>query len=160
MKDKDSPPPKRSLKILNSREKKEINQKIKEQWGCEFDKELVFLVNNKNRMYIADRDIGNIDFSNLKIDNMGLYACNLDKGARLTIEGSQMLGPKANKNIVEISDEEVRLWFRGHDLDRKAEDCEGYVIIKNKDDFMGCGKTAEKGILNFVPKTRRILSSD
>ena len=155
---------KESLKILNTREKKEINQRIKQQWDVELDKSFVFLLSNKNKLYIAEKDIGNIDFSRLRIDNVGLYVATVDdKGIRLSIEGSQMLGPQAKKNIVELSEDEMRDWFRGVDIKKAPEDldgCEGFVILKHNKDFIGCGKVTEKGILNFVPKTRRILSAD
>jgi NOL1/NOP2/fmu family ribosome biogenesis protein len=158
---KKSARPKDSLKILNTREKKQINKAIKEQWGCELDKELVFLLSNKERLYICHKDIGMIDTDKLRIDNMGLYVCNVsDKGVRLTIDGSQILGPKAKRNVIEISEDLAKEWLRGKDLATDAGDCSGYVILKNKDDFLGCGKVTERGILNFVPKSRRILSAD
>jgi NOL1/NOP2/fmu family ribosome biogenesis protein len=151
-------PPKKSLKILNTREKKEINQKLMEQWGCELDKSFAFLLSTKERLYIIDKDVEKIDLDKLRIDNLGLYVCNIsDKGVRLTIEGSQMLGPKAKKNIVEFSENEVKQWFKGNDIEKTTTET-GYVIIKNKDDFLGCGRATGNKIMNFVPKTRRILS--
>ncbi len=155
--------PKESLKILNSREKKDINQKLKEHWSCELDKEFVFLFSNKNKLYIAEKDISLIDMDKLRVDNLGLYVATIDnKGVRLSIDGSQLLGPKAKKNIVGIPEELVKDWFKGKDLnleDIETGDSKGFVIVKNKDndDFLGCGRlTAERGLINFVPKARRI----
>lgn len=157
---KESKPPKESLKILNTREKKDINKKVLEQWNCELAKSFVFLLNNKNKLYIADPDIGKIDTEKLRVDNLGLYVATVnDKGIRLSIEGSQLLGPKAKKNIVELDYENMRSWFRGEDINIDT-DCKGFVILKHNNDFIGCGKVTEKGILNFVPKTRRIMSKD
>ena len=156
--------PKESLRILNSREKKEINKRIRQQWGCELDKELVFLLSNKDKLYIADKDIGKIDSSSLRVDNLGLYVATVDcKGVRLSIEGSQLIGPKAGKNLLEVDGTQMREWFRGNDLlieSTATKEASGFVILKHEDDFIGCGKLTEKGILNFVPKTRRIMSSD
>lgn len=122
------------------------------------DKSSVFLLNNKNKLYIADKDIGSIDTSRLRVDNVGLYVATVDdKGIRLSIEGSQILGPSAKKNVIDIDAQELREWFRGNDLEKQAE-TKGFVILKHKNDFVGCGRSTEKGILNFVPKTRRILS--
>ena len=157
---KETKPPKESLKILNTRDKKDINKSITEQWGCELDKSFVFLLSNKNKLYIADQDIGKIDTEKLRVDNLGLYVATVDdKGVRLSIEGSQLLGPIAKKNIVELDYKDMRDWFRGEDI-KKDTDCKGFVILKHNNDFIGCGKSTEKGILNFVPKTRRILSAD
>jgi NOL1/NOP2/fmu family ribosome biogenesis protein len=158
---KDTKPFKESLKILNTREKKDINQRMKEQWGCELDKSFVFLLSNKNKLYIADKDIGNLEFSKIRVDNAGLYVATVDdKGVRLSIEGSQLLGPIAKKNVLDISEDELNQWFRGADLEKDTKEVSGFIILKHNDDFIGCGKATEKGILNFVPKTRRILSSE
>jgi NOL1/NOP2/fmu family ribosome biogenesis protein len=158
MKEQESP--KASLKILNSREKKELNEKVEAQWGASFDKSLVFLMSNKEKVYIANPEISNIDFSKIKIDNVGLYICSIARDdIRLSIEGSQIIGCNAKKNVLKITDDEVRDWLRGLDLARRDTGFSGYVIIKHKDDFLGCGKVSEKGIFNFVPKTRRILGS-
>ncbi|MBW2967221.1 hypothetical protein KY362_01915, partial [Candidatus Woesearchaeota archaeon] len=65
------------------------------------------------------------------------------------------------------------LWMAGKDIDITSEEsqgCEGFVILKHMtgetgdakdatEDFLGCGKLTEKGLLNFLPKTRRILAS-
>jgi NOL1/NOP2/fmu family ribosome biogenesis protein len=157
---RDRKSPKESLRILNTREKKEINQSIEAQWGCELDKSYVFLLSNKNRLYISDKDIGMIDFSVLRVDSMGAYIATVDeKGVRLSIEGSQLLGPLAKKNVVEVDDESVRAWFKGEDLPHtgvEAKGAFGFVILKNGEDFIGCGRVTERGILNFVPKARRI----
>ncbi|MBW2964653.1 hypothetical protein KY363_04295 [Candidatus Woesearchaeota archaeon] len=150
--------PKKSLRILNSREKKEINQQLKDQWGCELNKELVFLLSNKDRLYVAETDISLVDTEKLKIDNIGLYVCNVsDKAIRLSIEGSQMLGPKAKKNVLDITADEVKKWLKGEDLEKEAHGCAGYVLIRHGSDFIGCGLVAKGNILNFVPKARRIL---
>ena len=44
--------------------------------------------------------------------------------------------------------------MKGQDL-QLSTDLKGFVIIKNKDNFLGCGKVAENKILNFIPKERR-----
>ena len=152
--------PKGSLRILNTREKKEINKRIFEQWGCELDKGFVFLLSNKNKLYIADKDIGRVSVSDMRVDNIGLYVATVDDNSvRLSIEGSQIIGPHARKNVVGVDDVQMREWFRGNDLRVKVEGgISGFVIIRHGRDFIGCGKVTEKGILNFVPKTRRILS--
>ncbi|MBW2971853.1 hypothetical protein KY359_02345, partial [Candidatus Woesearchaeota archaeon] len=133
---------------------------VRAQWGCELDKSLVWLMSSKDRLYLADKDMEKVDFRNLRVDKIGLYVATVnDKGVRLSIEGSQILGPYAEKNVVDINDDDLAAWLRGEDLARKPEGCEGFIILRNMDDFVGCGKVTEKGILNFVPKTRRIASS-
>ena len=70
----------------------------------------------------------------------------------MSIEGSQLIGKYATKNIIEISDEELRYWFNGEPLVR---DISGFFLIRYKTDFIGCGYSKEGKIINYVPKERR-----
>ena len=145
------------LKILNSREIKEICRLIEKQWGAKIKLDYGFLRNNKNRIFIINKNISKIDTSKLRLNSVGMYFYEDDRaGIRLSIEGSQIVGPKAVKNIVEINDDETRKWFRGEDLEKECRGCSGFVILRNKNDFLGSGKYSNGRILNYVGKSRRI----
>jgi len=152
---------KKSLKILSSKDKKLLLALIKKQWGAEFKPELAFFKNDKDKIYAVHKDIAKIDLSGARINTVGLYFGEQKKGElRLSIEGSQLIGPIAKQNILELDDKEVLDWLRGEDL-QKEGDWSGFIIIKHKDDFMGTGKyTQDKRILNFVPKARRLISGE
>ena len=145
------------LKILNSKEIKEIYKLIENQWGAKIKLDYGFLKNNKNRIFIIGKDISKIDISKLRLNSVGMYFCEIDnKGMRLSIEGSQLIGAKATKNVVELNEEETKKWFKGEDLEKECNDCQGFVILKNKNDFIGTGKYSKGKILNYVSKTRRV----
>jgi len=147
------------LKILNSKEIKEIYKLIDKQWGAKIKLDCGFLRNNKNRIFIVSKDIAKIDLSRLRLNSVGMYFCENDgKGIRLSIEGSQLIGMKAAKNIVELNDDETKKWFKGEDLERECEGCNGFVILKHNKDFLGTGKYSNGRILNYVGKGRRINS--
>ncbi len=112
---------------------------------------------SKGKIYMISRGLGDINWTKLTIDRVGLYIARLkDKTIRLTIEGSQIIGPLAKKNIIEIDNKQLKSWFLGEDLDISDNGKEsGFVILKNNDDFVGCGKVTSEKILNFVPKARR-----
>lgn len=149
------------LKILNSKEIKQILEMIEKQWGAKIKLDYGFLKNNKNRVFVISKGISKIDTSKLRLNSVGMYFCEQDKlGIRLSIEGSQIVGPKATKNVVELNEEETRKWFRGEDLEKECKDCNGFVILKHNKDFLGTGKYSNGRILNYVGKTRRILSKD
>ncbi len=145
------------MKILNKKEINEILDKIKEQYGIkELKLDYVFLQNTKDKILITNRNIANIDLKKLRVDNIGLYFCSLEKdGIRLSIEGSQLIGKFAKKNIANLNKEEITKWMKGEDININ-EEIEGYVIIKNNDDYFGTGKYKEGKILNFVSKSRRL----
>jgi NOL1/NOP2/fmu family ribosome biogenesis protein len=144
------------LKILNTKEIKEIMHLISAQWGVKLKLDYVFLRNPKNRVFVASQNIGKIQFEKLRINSIGTYFCEIDPlGIRLTIEGSQIVGPKAEKNVAEITEEQAKLWLKGEDLEIEG-DYSGFVIIKHNNDFLGNGKYKSGKIFNYVSKSRRI----
>ena len=145
------------LKILNSKEIKEIMRLIEEQWGAKLKLDYGFLQNSKNRVFIINREISEVGLARLKINSIGMYFCEVDdKGIRMSIEGSQLIGKHATKNIVEISDEDSKHWLKGEDLQIDNDNLSGFVIIRNRNDFLGTGKFSKGKILNYVSKSRRI----
>lgn len=147
------------LSILNSKQKKELSKLLKEQFDSSFEFP-VAMQNEKDEIYLINKDISNIDLSKLKIDTLGLLFGEI-KGdeIRLTIEGSQLVGPSAKKNVLKIDDKLARLWLKGYDIPVKT-DMKGFVIIKNNNDYLGCGKFIENRVTNLIPKNRRILATD
>ena len=149
-----------NLTILNKKEIKKILEIIKDQWDFDAELDYAFLKNNKDKLYIANKEVFNLDFKKLRINSIGMYFGQLkDNTLRLSIEGSQLIGKDAKKNVVELDDAETMKWFKGEDLQKECKDCEGFVLMKHDRDFMGTGKYANGKILNFVGKTRRISVS-
>ncbi len=147
------------LKIMNSKEIKEIYKLIGEQWGAKIKLDLAFLKNNKNRIFIVNKELSQLDLSKLRINSAGLYFCEIDeKGIRLSIEGSQIIGNKTVKNIMEISSDQARQWLKGEDLEIEG-DYKDFVILKHGSDFLGSGKYKHGKILNYVNKGRRVSTS-
>tara|TARA_Y100000310_G_scaffold121901_1_gene120596 strand:+ start:114 stop:566 length:453 start_codon:yes stop_codon:yes gene_type:complete len=145
-----------NLKILNSKEKKEILNILKKQFGFKEKLDYTLLKNEKGKLYCINNEFSSLDLSKLRINTIGLYfARQIDNNIRLTIEGSQMIGKNASKNIVEITKDEMLDWLKGNDLNKEVISKE-FIILKHKNDFLGCGKCSEGKIFNYVPKARRI----
>lgn len=143
------------MSILNSKEKKEIFSKIREQWGADFRTEHGLLKNSEDKIYLMNNLISAIDTSALRINSLGLYIAEWKKNSlRLSVEGSQLLGPLAARNVVEISREEAGKWLMGEDIQKECS-AKGFVIIRCGDDFLGSGHYKEGTIMNFVGKNRR-----
>lgn len=130
---------------------------LKEQYGYEFKLDYVFVRTNKGKLYVVNRDVDRIDLAKIRINSMGMYfGEHLSSGElRLSIEGSQIIGPKSNKNIFILDEFQLRDWFAGIDLN-VDDDRNAFVIIKSANDFCGCGKIKNKKLLNFVGKVRRV----
>jgi NOL1/NOP2/fmu family ribosome biogenesis protein len=147
------------LEILNSKRVKEILALINEQWGCEWKTDLVFLLSSNDKIHVVSRGLEKLDTERMKIDSLGMYFAAFENNElRLSIEGSQLIGPMAKHNVVEFSDEETRQWIAGGDIEKDTE-WSGFVLIKHNKDFLGTGRVKEKKILNYFPKSRRVGAS-
>ncbi len=144
-------------KVLNSKEVRAIAEMVEMQWGCGLNLGCGFLEGSDGDIFLISRDIERLDLERLRIDSLGLYFGQLrNNELRLSIEGSQLVGKAAAKNVVELNDDEFKLWLRGEDIEKTLIGCSGYVIIKRAGDFVGCGRCKDGKILNFVPKARRV----
>ena len=145
-------------KFLPSKEKKEFLKLIEKQWGVIPTqlKQAAFFKSEKNKIYMLTKEIDKLELEKFKISSIGLYIAEMKNAqVRLSIEGSQLIGPTATQNVVEITMEELKRWLQGQDLER-AGSWEGFVILKHKKDFVGSGKYKEGIIMNYVPKARRL----
>lgn len=147
-----------NIRILNSKEIKHIHQQLEEQFTFTKKLDFAFLMNQKNKIYIVSKDIGSIDLESFRKDSIGLYfAHQATDGIRLTIEGSQLVGPSAKKNILEINSNQLKEYVRGFELHKRHfKEPEGYYLVKHEDDFIGCIKITQDKILSFLSKARRL----
>ncbi len=145
------------MRFLNQKQIKEIYRMIEKQFGFKPVMDYLFIMSKDDRIYIANNDL-NIDLSMLNVNSIGLYFGRIIHNEfKLTIEGTQLLGKYAKKNVIELTDKEVMDWMHGFNIDKESSH-EGFVIIKHNDDFLGCGKHKNNKIFNLVPKERRIVS--
>lgn len=149
-------------KILNSREVKEIAGMVKRQWDADFSEatgDAGMLEGTDGDIFLISRDIEKIELEKLRINSLGLYFGQLrNDELRLSIEGSQLLGRFAKKNVAELNSDEMRQWVKGEEIAKELPDCSGFVIIRHNGDFLGSGKYKEGKILNYFPKARRIVN--
>ncbi len=147
-----------NYKFIPSRELKEFFKLIDKQYGKVpelFDK-LAF-VKGKDKVYAVTRDLDKIELKKIRINSIGLYIAEVkNEQLRLSIEGAQLIGPSAVKNVCELDEEQMKKWFKGEDL-KVEKEYEGFTILKYGKDYIGSGKYKEGFILNFVPKARRLL---
>ncbi len=130
---------------------KKMHKLMREQYGSIIKGS--FFINNKNKVFLVS-ELVTFDPNKFNSDGVGLYIGTIERdGFRLSIEGAQLINAK--KNVLEIPDELVYDWTRGFKLKLKNK-FKGYVVVKNKTDILGCGKSNGEAVLNYVPKPRRI----
>ena len=143
--------------FINKSEKKKILEKLEEQYGIhKLDFLLVRSGQDKVRGFTGSLSKNELAFlaREINIEIIGLYLLKEENGLRLSFDATQILSG-ISKNIVEINEKHAEDWLKGNNIDTK-ENAEGFVIIKYKNDFLGCGKLSQGRITNFVPKERRI----
>jgi len=155
----------REIKLLSDEEVRRVLQILEERFGAKTDKlakNYLFFKDKKGKIWICTQEIGKIELKRLKIQKIGLYFGFFEskRKLRLSIEGTQLIGSLATKNVIELTREEMELWMRGLDLEKRlpksSKVSEGPVILKCGDDFLGSGVYREGRIMNMVPKERRI----
>ena len=142
------------LRPVSNKEKKLLIKQLKDQFSFSSKLDYQFFINPEKKIFIFNKDL-EIDFSRIRVNSLGLYFANIKNELRLSIEGSQLIGPNSRKNILEVSNSQLQDWMHGRDIETEKE-FKGFVLIKNKNDFYGSGKYKEGKILNYIPKERRL----
>lgn len=143
------------FKILTKKEVKQLLNKIKQQYNISnLDLDYIFF-KSKDRIYLISKEFSKADLENLRINSLGLYFANIRDKLRLTIEGSQIIGPLAKANVLEITETQLKEYFKGNNL-KTNKNFKDFVILKYNDKFLGVGKYKDNQIINFFPKERRV----
>ncbi len=146
------------MRIIFGSEKKRIIKQLQEQFGISKIPHLFLRFGKeKIRAYsgnLSIEELKELD-KTLRIETAGLYfAKQQQDGIRLTLDGVQLFKPQITKNILELTGEQTQQWLKGNDLDIQTS--KAFKILKNQNEFLGCGKSTGERITNFVPKERRI----
>jgi NOL1/NOP2/fmu family ribosome biogenesis protein len=151
------------MRILNRREAEVFEAKIEMLYGAkESLREFTVLLSGKDeKIWIANKDLFQIPIEKLRVNSVGLYFGRVDNGKlRLSVEGAGIIGPKADKNVVEL--DETHLWdfLRGFDIELKENipETKDYVLVKHKNDWLGIAKMEGNVLKNAMPKSRKIVS--
>ena len=149
------------ITILNSREVKRLKEMFLKDVGYFPEGEYAYLKNEKDRIFIINKDLSRIDLTDLRVDKVGLYLAEVNETLRLSKEGANFLFRQAQKkkkelkNIVELDAQEVKLYFIGIDFNKNIN-CENKLIfLKYQKDVLGCARYKGGKILNFMPKIYR-----
>ena len=150
-----------NLKILNEKQKEDIEMKLNEQFGIkEIPGEVIMMGKEKLFLFSGSFDKKQIKKMNYftNIERIGIYFAKIDERThdiRLSIEGVYILKDQIKKNIFNVPTQLVEEWMKGRELNIKTGK-KGFIVIKYKDDFLGTGKASEEKISNFIPKIRRL----
>lgn len=161
------------MKILNSKEVKHILGLLYDQFGYDEKPAYCFLLNRKNKIYVVSRDVGKLELEKFRVDTLGMYFGTLyPDHVRLSVEGSQIVGPYADKMKLQLRHDVLADYLKGMDLTDAVDNDTGlqqgeYYIVEHQNldgdsDFLGCVKVSGDKLLNFISKARRlkVLNAD
>ena len=149
-----------NVDLVNSKELKIMLSRLSSQFGIEntkFLNKFLFLKNHKKKIFITTKSEKDNKLRIKRAEKAGIYfgTINKDESIRLSLEGSQIIGKVATKNIMDLEHPQAENWLKGYDFDiPKVED--GYYLLRYKGDFLGCGLIRINKLYNFLPKTRRL----
>jgi len=110
-------------RIINSKNK--VNKYLEDQFGVNID--LDFEIQPNGRVWVGNNHVFGYEINSVL--RRGIYFGFIeDDGLRLSIEGTQLVGPVSNKNVIELDREEMTEWMRGYALNKDSPP--GYLIMK------------------------------
>ncbi|MFP3951614.1 MAG: hypothetical protein ACLFVP_05700 [Candidatus Bathyarchaeia archaeon] len=146
-------------KILDRAERGRLYRHLADRYGLSIELDLGFL-QFRNYVRVISRDITMIALHGMRITNLGLlFGEWIENNLSLSIEGSQLVGPHADRNVVELDETQFVTWLRGGVLKLDAAEQgleDGFVIIRHGYDYAGCGELSDGTIWSALPAHRRI----
>ena len=149
-----------SLKIMNTREKKDLFKEIEAQYGIEkpiLDR--YEYLERSDKIWLTTRCALSHDLSNLKMEGIGILFARRSATLKLTTNAIQLFAKHATKNILALNQQDTQNYLRGLDLENITTEnkfTSSYVIVKSKNDFLGCAIYKDNRLKNQLPKQRRI----
>jgi NOL1/NOP2/fmu family ribosome biogenesis protein len=148
---------------LTKKEIEEIEEIVKRNYGVEVNlKKILVLEGKEKKIRISNKNVLKLNLEKLGIDSIGLYFGKIkrNKKIHLSVEGSQMIGKNAVKNIVCLSKKNTEKFLKGENVKPQEEiNCEYYnfVIVKFKKNILGSSLLVEEKLKNLLPKSRRTI---
>jgi NOL1/NOP2/fmu family ribosome biogenesis protein len=153
------------LKLIPLKEKKELIEKLSYFYNTNTTnlEQNTFYINEKtSKIYITNTPIEETKLNIKRINSLGLYfgTYHDNNRFRLSIEGSRLISPK--KNYIILNKKSLKSFIAGENLFKEEvnqinwEDKCPFLIVKYKNDNLGCANIKETIIINYTPKSRRL----
>ena len=142
---------------------KQIEEILKKNYESEFNfKGYNVFTNKVGKIFLTSEYISHKLFRHAIIFGLQFGILKKRKRIQLTVEGSQMVGSTAKKNLAILKKEEIFRFMEGMSIRNfKPINCEmkNFVIITDGKDFFGSGIFRGRYIESLISKGRRIMTS-
>ena len=141
-----------------------IRKVVEKNFDTTLDENLDFEI-RKERIYVFKKELRYIyNFlkeKKIRLENLGIYFGKLKKNDKiqLSIEGSQLVGKTAKKNVIEIKNYDELKKFLTEEKNLKVEDFNvekhNFPIVKYKDYIVCSAASLENEIKSLFPKNAK-----
>ncbi len=150
-----------AIHAINAKQRKEVLAVLLDAYGATLPKDAVLFLFGEDKYYIGTRDVEPFLDSKLRIERIGVYVGQFQHGEfRLSIEGSQIIGPLASRGILTITVPQRNDWMLGKDILLEGAEQQAaqprFFIVRCGKDWLGAGKVKNGVLLNYVPKERYV----
>jgi len=120
--------------FIKTPEKRHIVEKLNDNYGIS-DLPYLLIESGKEKIRAFSGSLSKDEIIELgkicKIEIVGCYLMkNENNELRLSFDAPLILKEQISKNVVDINDEQFKLWIRGHDIEFKEEVTKGNVVIR------------------------------
>jgi len=146
-------------RILSSSERKLFEKLLREQHGVDDPfKEYALFIYGDGKIRAVTPLAAEIAGKLRRVHQVGLYVAKLRADeVSLSIEGSQILGDKIKKNVIELNEEEARDWISAKPIKYTQRLNTRYVVARSGSLYLGSGRVSRDGrIYPQIAKWRRI----
>ncbi len=150
------------MRVLNRSERKALLEELERAFGLEeLPEGLVLVEGSEGKVRATTMEAYEMAQRIGRVEAVGLYVLKRTKfGVYLSVEGSQLLGDRLRKGVVELSAEQLERWASGEpvDLSESGPRPEGnFVVVRHGPLFAGSGKVSRDGKVHpQIPKERRV----
>jgi NOL1/NOP2/fmu family ribosome biogenesis protein len=150
------------IEEMSKEEIEKLENLLEKNYGAKIKFKDKIFKTSEEKIWLISKEALEFDFSKLRVNSAGLYFGKLKRNEKiqLSVEGVQLIGKKAKKNVAIIDEENLKKFLQGFDFSsQKLIDCEinNFILIKYGDDFVGTGILRENYVENILPKARRIF---
>jgi len=140
---------------------KEIERLVKKNYGSLLSLDIFDVYMNKGKVFLATKGLpDSLVEKSFYLLHFGTLKRN--EKIHLSIEGTQMVGKTAKKNIAVLDESNALRFMEGLNAAcMRLIGCEkgNFVLVKLGNDFLGSGILREGYVESLVPKERRIITS-
>ena len=118
---------------LRKREVDTIKDLLLENYGFVMPKSWMLYYLGKEKVWVLKEEFFNLPLEKFNVETMGFYLCHFEHDIfRLSIQGAQIVGETATKNILDISLKDAWELLRGFDIDKET-----HIVVDNFEELMG-----------------------